>query len=97
MTDFTYAEWQARAAALRLRDQLWIDGRFVPAADGRRFASINPANGATLAEVARGGAADIDRAVQAARRAFDDGRWSYTLRCEYSALLGIPAVETVGS
>ena len=71
----TRADWQARAQELRLRDGLWIDGRWQQAADGRRFASINPANGQVLAEVARGGAADVDRAVAAARRAFDDGRW----------------------
>ncbi len=79
MTDparFTHAEWQARAATLRLRDQLWINGRPCPASDGRRFATINPANGQTLTEVARGTAADIDRAVAAARAAFEDGRWS---------------------
>lgn len=77
MSDTTsHAEWKARAAALRLRDQLWIDGKAVPAADGRRFATVNPANGEVLAEVARGAAADIDRAVAAARRAYEDGRWS---------------------
>ncbi|MEN9409607.1 MAG: hypothetical protein RL216_1581 [Pseudomonadota bacterium] len=73
---FTCAEWQAHAAALRLRDQLWIDGKPTPASDGRRFPTINPANGETLAEVARGTAADIDRAVASARAAFNDGRWS---------------------
>lgn len=72
----THAEWQAEAARLRFRDQLWIDGKPVPAADGRRFPSVNPANGRILAEVARGAAADIDRAVSTARRVFDDGRWS---------------------
>lgn len=77
MSEMTsHAEWKARAAALRLRDKLWIDGRAVPAADGRRFATVNPANAEVLAEVARGGAPDIDRAVTAARRAFEDGRWS---------------------
>jgi 4-(gamma-glutamylamino)butanal dehydrogenase len=75
-TQFTHAMWKAEAAKLRFRDQLWIDGKPVPAADGRRFATVNPANGAVLAEVARGSAADIDRAVTAARRAFADGRWS---------------------
>ena len=48
----------------------------MPAASGARFASVNPATGATLAEVARGGASDVDRAVAAARAAFGDGRWS---------------------
>ena len=73
---FTHAEWKARAAALNFRNQIWIDGRAVPAASGARFDSVNPATGAVLVDVARGGAADIDRAVASARRAFDDGRWS---------------------
>ena len=72
----THAEWKAKAAALPLRTGLWIDGRFGDAASGKRFARVNPATGAVIAEVARGDAADVDRAVAAARRAFDDGRWS---------------------
>lgn len=76
MTDLTHEDWQLRAGALRPRTDLWIDGRSVLAASGDRFASVNPATGQVIAEVARGAAADIDRAVAAARRAFDDGRWS---------------------
>lgn len=53
---FTHAEWQAGAATLRFPGDLGIGGRFVPAVGGRRFASVNPANGAVLAPVARGGA-----------------------------------------
>lgn len=70
------SDWRALAAGIAPRTGLWIDGRWQEAASGARFATVNPANGAVLAEVARGDAADIDRAVQAARRAFDDGRWS---------------------
>ena len=73
---FSHDDWKNRAAALRFRRDLFIDGRFTPAASGARFESVNPANGSVLTDVARGGAADIDRAVAAARRAFDDGRWS---------------------
>ena len=73
---FSHAEWKARAAALKFRNQIWIDGKPVPAASGARFDSVNPATGAVLTEVARGGAEDIDRAVASARRAFEDGRWS---------------------
>ena len=73
---FTHAEWKARAAALRLRNQIWLEGRFQPAASGARFETINPATGTVLTDVARGGAEDIDRAVASARRAFEDGRWS---------------------
>jgi 4-(gamma-glutamylamino)butanal dehydrogenase len=61
---------------LDLRTQLFIDGRFRDAAGGARFTTENPATGRPLAEVARGGAADVDEAVAAARRAADDGRWS---------------------
>lgn len=76
MTDRSFADWQALAAGLRFRDQAFIDGRFVPAQSGRRFDSINPATGAVLASVAECDAADVDLAVAAARRAFNDGRWS---------------------
>ncbi len=76
MTALTPEDWRLRAAALHLRSDLWIDGEFRLAASGARFATVNPANGQVLAEVPRGAAADIDLAVTAARRAFDDGRWS---------------------
>ena len=66
----------AIAALPRFRTQAFIDGRFVDAASGRTFSTENPATGATLAEVAAGDTADVDAAVRAARRAFDDGRWS---------------------
>jgi len=73
---FTHSQWQDRAAVLTFRNQCWIDGKAVPAASGQRFETVNPANGAVLTDVARGGAADIDRAVVSARAAFNDGRWS---------------------
>lgn len=58
------------------RTQAFIDGSFRDAASGETFASENPATGRVLTNVAAGGAPDIDAAVRAARRAFDDGRWS---------------------
>lgn len=72
----SHNEWKRRAGALTFRDKAFIDGAFVNSNSGRVFDSINPATGAVLAQVAEGDAVDIDRAVQAARRAFDDGRWS---------------------
>ena len=66
---FTLPEWQARAAALRLRTQIWIDGKAQPAASGARFETVNPGTGQILADIAKGGAEDIDRAVKSARRA----------------------------
>ena len=52
--------------------QLFIDGQWANAASGRTFETPNPATGETLAQVAEGEAEDIDRAVKAARRAFED-------------------------
>ncbi len=72
----TRTEWAAKAASIRFRDQCFIDGKFVPAASGSVFETVNPATGQVLAHVARGGAEDIDRAVKAARHAYNDGRWS---------------------
>ncbi|MGD9571323.1 MAG: aldehyde dehydrogenase family protein [Thermoleophilia bacterium] len=54
--------------------ELLIDGRWREAASGRTFETVDPATGEVLAEVAEGGAADVDLAVQAARRALD-GPW----------------------
>src|SRR5438128_11487744 len=51
---------------------LFVDGKFVPAADGRTFTTINPASEEPLAEVAAAGPADVDRAVKSARAAFDE-------------------------
>jgi phenylacetaldehyde dehydrogenase len=55
--------------------QLFIDGQFVNAAGGETFETIDPSTGDVLAEVARGETEDVDRAVRAARRAFE-GPWS---------------------
>jgi aldehyde dehydrogenase (NAD+) len=56
--------------------QLFVDGEQREAADGRSFETIDPSTGQPHATVARAGAADAERAVAAARAAFDDGRWS---------------------
>src|SRR6185503_8244726 len=58
------------------RTQAFIDGGFRDAASGATFETENPATGEVITSVAAGDAVDIDLAVQAARRAFDDGRWS---------------------
>ena len=55
--------------------QLFIDGKWVDAESGKTFTTPNPATGQTLAEVAEADKADIDKAVNAARRAFE-GKWS---------------------
>ena len=56
--------------------KLLINGEFVDAASGKTFATINPATEEKLADIAQGGVEDIDRAVTAARQAFEGGSWS---------------------
>src|ERR1700744_5053602 len=55
--------------------QLFINGQWTEAASGKTFETPNPATGDILAHVAEGDAEDINRAVQAARTAFDEGPW----------------------
>jgi phenylacetaldehyde dehydrogenase len=62
--------------------QLFIDGELVDARSGKTFKTLNPATGETLATVAEGDAADIDLAVEAARRAFDHGPWGHMTASE---------------
>lgn len=76
MSDLTYQEWKGRAAGLALRHQAFIDGKFVASASGETFDCINPATDAVLTHVAACDAEDVDRAVNAARRAFEAGHWS---------------------
>ncbi|MFT5111610.1 MAG: gamma-glutamyl-gamma-aminobutyraldehyde dehydrogenase [Parasphingorhabdus sp.] len=52
-----------------------IAGRSVPAISGETFETVNPANGEVIANVARGDTADVDAAVTAARKSFDQGPW----------------------
>ena len=56
--------------------QLFIDGAFCEAASGETFESIDPSTGESIGTVARAGREDAARAVDAARAAFDDHRWS---------------------
>jgi len=68
--------WRERARALSFRNQAFIDGRYVDAASGKSFERVSPIDGRVLTRVAECDAEDVDRAVQAARRAFEAGSWS---------------------
>src|SRR6266704_4683679 len=52
-----------------------LGGERVPAADGKSFAVIEPGSGQSFAEVAEAGIQDVERAVQIANRAFEEGKW----------------------
>jgi acyl-CoA reductase-like NAD-dependent aldehyde dehydrogenase len=73
---FTLEDWLEGAARLEVRTQAFIDGRFVAAASGRTAPDVTPRDGSVIADVVACGAEDVDRAVTAARRAFEDGRWA---------------------
>ncbi len=74
---FEYAPAPESMAVVDIRPSygLFIDGQFVDPVDGGSFATVNPATEEVLTEVALAGAQDVDRAVAAARRAYE-GAWS---------------------
>ena len=61
---------------LSLKTGLFIDGQFTPSASGKTFETSNPATGEPLAQVSEAGKEDLDRAVAAARKAFESGPWA---------------------
>jgi aldehyde dehydrogenase (NAD+) len=76
----------AAAEFLRKPHQLLIDGKRMPSSSGRTFKSLNPATEEVIATLAEGNEADVDRAVAAARRAFE-GPWRTMRAAERGALL----------
>ncbi|OKK06131.1 betaine-aldehyde dehydrogenase [Streptomyces sp. CB03234] len=76
MTKFEYAPAPESRSVVDIAPSygLFIDGEFTEAADGKVFKTISPASEEVLSEVAQAGAEDVDRAVKAARKAFE--KWS---------------------
>lgn len=71
-----YKLWLERADSIRPEGRMFIEGQLMDATSGQQIEVIAPRNGAPLAQIARGAEADVDKAVKAARRAFDSGVWS---------------------
>ena len=69
-------DWHQRARALQIDGRPFIKGRRVDSLQDQHFDCISPIDGRVIGQVARCGTADVDAAVQAARQAFEDGRWS---------------------
>ena len=67
--------------------QMFINGRWVGSASGKTFPTYNPATGEVLAQVAEGDQEDINRAVSAARAAFEKGPWRSMLPNERGRLI----------
>ncbi len=75
------------ASATLTNYRMHIDGQWVAAASGETFESHNPYTGKPWALIPRGGAADVDRAVRAARQAFTSGEWPKLTASRRGALL----------
>ena len=67
--------------------KLFINGQFVESVSKKTFSTPNPATGQNLVDVYEGDQADIDLAVKAARKAFDEGPWSRLSAAERSRLM----------
>jgi aldehyde dehydrogenase (NAD+) len=67
--------------------KLLINGRLVPSESGKTFATVNPSTGEEICQVAEADAADVEKAVRAARAAFEDGPWRKTTASERGRLL----------
>lgn len=81
------AYWQEKANNIAIETRLFINGEYSAAADNSVFATVDPTAQQTLAEVARGKKADVDRAVQAARGVFVRGDWSQASPAQRKAVL----------
>ena len=68
-------QWKAKAAGLSLQNKAFIGGQYVASASGETFDCISPCDGTLLTQVANCGEEDVDRAVRAARAAFEKGDW----------------------
>src|SRR5947207_3096594 len=67
--------------------KMLINGEWQAAASGKTFETVNPATEEVIARVAEGDAADVERAVAAARRAFDEGPWGKMTATERGRLM----------
>ncbi|MFT3987526.1 aldehyde dehydrogenase [Aestuariivirga sp.] len=79
--------WAEQAKKLKFHTQAFIDGKWADAASGKTFDVINPATNKVLAKVAACDKEDVDRAVKAARKAFNSGVWSKRPPGERKAIL----------
>ncbi|MCZ4586702.1 aldehyde dehydrogenase family protein [Rhodococcus opacus] len=67
--------------------RMFVDGRWVDSASGRTFETVDPATGQVITTVPHAGIEDVDRAVAAARRAFESGPWRSLTPAERQRIL----------
>lgn len=91
MSDISIGSFAPSAAAQAFLDKgkhkLFIGGEWMSAAGGGQFLTHDPASGNVIGQIAQGGAGDVEKAVAAAREAFETGPWSTITPMERSAIL----------
>uniref|UniRef100_A0A8C4ZGG9 10-formyltetrahydrofolate dehydrogenase n=1 Tax=Gadus morhua TaxID=8049 RepID=A0A8C4ZGG9_GADMO len=70
-----YVEKEVNNMTVRMPHQLFINGEFVDAEGGKTYKTINPTDGTAICEVSLAQVGDVDRAVAAAKEAFEEGEW----------------------
>ncbi|GCB75641.1 hypothetical protein scyTo_0020933, partial [Scyliorhinus torazame] len=70
-----YVSMDVNDMTVKMPHQCFIDGRFTNSEDGKTYSTINPTDGSVICEVSSPTAADVDRAVAAAKDAFENGQW----------------------
>src|SRR5437879_13893013 len=70
------AREKVKQPRVKVQEPMFIGGKWVDSVSGKTFATINPCTGEPICQVAEGDKADVDRAVKAARKAFEEGPWS---------------------
>ncbi|KAJ3602180.1 hypothetical protein NHX12_029939 [Muraenolepis orangiensis] len=70
-----YVEKDVNNMTIRMPHQLFINGEFVDAEGGKTYKTINPTDGTAICEVSLAQVSDVDRAVAAAKEAFEEGEW----------------------
>ena len=76
MARYTKAQWENLSSKVSLKNQAFINGKFVNSLDGETFECINPANNKVLTNVSSCNEKDVNSAVMAARSSFEKGHWS---------------------
>ncbi|KAM5130073.1 LOW QUALITY PROTEIN: cytosolic 10-formyltetrahydrofolate dehydrogenase [Callospermophilus lateralis] len=74
-SDIDYVEKSVNKLELRMPHQLFIGGTFVDAEGGQAYDTINPTDGSVICQVSLAQVSDVDKAVAAAKDAFENGRW----------------------
>ncbi len=86
-SNVTLSRPKGESASSTPSTQLWIDGAYVEPRSGHWYDDVDPASGDVVARIAQAGADDVDRAIAAARRAFDAGPWPRMTASERATVL----------